>query len=454
MNPDLKVISSTESVCPECLGRIPADLIIRDENTYLRKTCTEHGTFETVIWRGSPAYDTWEMPKIPTYPEKPFTTVKLGCPYDCGLCPDHRQQPCCVLLEVTERCDLGCPFCFANAGAGKDVDPDLATIRFWFQNLMKAGGPFNIQLSGGEPCLREDLPQIIALGKTLGFAFFQVNTNGVRLARDNDFLKKLKEAGLSTVYLQFDGTHDAIYEKIRGHKLLASKTTAIENCAELQIGIVLVATIVPGINSHEVGNILKFALRYHPMVRGVHFQPVSYFGRYPRSPGNPDRITLPEVITLLEEQTSGLVKKDNFKPSSCENAHCSFHGNFVVMPDGILKPLSRLDPAARRCKPMTAQEGRIKKQAFVSRMWTAPPADAPTQMNIPSLGEWDTFLSRARTHIFSISGMAFQDSWTIDLARLRDCCVITVAADGRLIPFCAYNLTNRQGKALYRCNGR
>ena len=133
------------------------------------------------------------MPKIPTYPENPFTTVRLGCPYDCGLCPDHRQQPCCVLLEVTQRCDLGCPFCFANAGGSTEDDPDLPTISFWFQKLITAGGPFNIQLSGGEPCLREDLPKIIALGKSLGFTFFQVNTNGLRLATDVDFLKKLKD---------------------------------------------------------------------------------------------------------------------------------------------------------------------------------------------------------------------------------------------------------------------
>ena len=454
MNPDPEIISTTESVCPECLGRIPADRVLRDGDIYLRKTCTEHGAFETVVWRGSPAYDTWENQKIPAYPEKPFTTAKLGCPYDCGLCPDHRQQPCCVLLEITERCDLGCPLCFARAGGTTGEDPDLSTITFWFQNLMTAGGPFNIQLSGGEPCLRDDLPEIIALGRSFGFTFFQVNTNGLRLAKDRDYLKKLRDAGLSTVYLQFDGTDDAIYEKIRGTRLLSKKIAAIEHCVELQIGVVLVPTVVPGINSSDIGNILKFVLKYHPMVRGVHFQPVSYFGRYPKLPQNQDRITLPEVISLLEEQTGGLVKRENFKPSSGENAHCSFHGNFVVMPDGRLMPLTRHEPAVCCCKPVNAQDGRIKAQAFVSRTWAAPATDEPTRNSSPSLGEWDTFLTRARTHILSISGMAFQDSWTIDLDRLRDCYILTVAPDGRLVPFCAYNLTSRNGKALYRCNGR
>jgi uncharacterized radical SAM superfamily Fe-S cluster-containing enzyme len=330
----------------------------------------------------------------------------------------------------------------------------LPTILFWFQNLMTAGGPFNIQLSGGEPCLRDDLPEIISLGKSLGFSFFQVNTNGLRLATDINFLKKLKDAGLSTVYLQFDGTHDGIYEKIRGNKLLPRKIAAIEHCVELQIGVVLVPTVVPGINSSDIGNILKFALKYQPVVRGVHFQPVSYFGRYPRPPQNQDRITLPEVITLLEEQTGGLVKKENFKPSSGENAHCSFHGNFVVMPNDKLEPLTWHEAAACCCKPVNAEDGRIKAQEFVSRTWAAPPIDDPTINNSLSLGEWDIFLTRARTHILSISGMAFQDSWTIDLERLRDCYILTVAPDGRLIPFCAYNLTSREGKPLYRGNDR
>jgi len=452
MSDDFTVDSMTESVCPECLAKIPAERIICDGDVYLRKICPEHGAFKTIIWRGSPAYSTWEKPKIPAPPDNPFTVAKEGCPFDCGLCSDHRQQPCCVLLEVTQRCDLGCPLCFASSGKSFEKDPGIPVIKTWYKKLLEAGGPFNIQLSGGEPCMRDDLPEIIALGKSMGFGFFQVNTNGLRLAKDTDYLLRLKEAGLSTVYLQFDGTDDSINKKIRGRNLLSEKVAAIERCTELQTGVVLVPTIVPGINDANIGEIIRFALKYHPTVRGVHFQPVSYFGRYPTAPQNSDRITLPEIIRSLEEQTGGLVKAKNFKPSGGENARCSFHGNFVVMPDGNLKPLTRYEPQSCCCEPVSAQEGRVKAQAFVARNWVSPAVEKPAAYGGLSLGEWDTFLTRARTHLISISGMAFQDVWTLDLERLRECYIITVSPDGRLIPFCAYNLTSRCGKTLYRNN--
>jgi 7,8-dihydro-6-hydroxymethylpterin dimethyltransferase len=450
VNSDETVVFETESVCPECLKKISAYRVARGSDIYLRKTCPEHGSFETILWRGeTPDYGSWEKPKIPSHPEHPFTEVVNGCPYDCGLCAEHRQDPCCVLLEVTRRCDLGCPLCFASSGGGGD-DPDLTTIEMWYQRLNEAGGPFNIQLSGGEPCLRDDLPEIIRLGISKGFSFFQVNTNGLRLAKDKTYLEKLKEAGLSVVYLQFDGVDDMVYETIRGRKLLAEKMKVIEHCADLQVGLVLVPTLIPGVNDRQIGNIVKLALQYHPTIRGVHFQPVSYFGRYPSQPQNQNRLTLPEIINQLEVQTDGLLKAINFKPSGGENARCSFHGNFVIMPDGSLKPLTRHDPKSCCCKPGNARQGRLKAQHFVSRAWAAPKTEKKLESNGPSLGEWDIFLERARTHVLAISGMAFQDAWTLDLERLKECYILTVSPEGKLIPFCAYNLTSRSGQSLYR----
>lgn len=449
------VHSVTDSVCPECLTRLTAQRVRRGGDVFLRKTCPEHGTFETIIWRGSPTFTSWVRPKTPAYPQNPFTEIEAGCPYDCGLCPDHRQQTCTALLEVTQRCNLGCPVCFASSGGDVPPDPGPGVIEGWYRRLLEAGGPYNVQLSGGEPTLRDDLPEIVRMGRALGFDFIQVNTNGLRFATDPDYVAALADAGLSSVFLQFDGTEDDIYRIIRGRDLFDRKLTAVEACARHNIGVILVPTVIPGVNLHNLGTIIDFALAHMPTVRGVHFQPVSYFGRYPQPPTDADRVTIPEVIRALEQQTDGRLSADHFQPPGCENALCSFHANYVLMADDTLhtwgsKPKTGGNCCCgTECQPESAAEGAEKARAFVAQKWVAPQQATPPQDG-PSLGEWDAFLERARTHAFSVSGMAFQDAWTLDLERLADCCIHVVSPDGRIIPFCAYNLTSREGKALYR----
>jgi hypothetical protein len=355
-------------------------------------------------------------------------------------------------MEVTDRCDLRCPVCFADAGTTPAPDPDLATIEGWYRGMLAAGGPFNIQLSGGEPCLRDDLPEIISLGVELGFSYFQVNTNGLRLARDPAYLERLVQAGLSVVYLQFDGVDDGVYRRIRGRELMALKEQAIQRCQEANVGVVLVPTLVPGVNDGQAGDIVRFALAHHPVIRSIHFQPVSYFGRYPGEPSNEDRLTIPEIIRSIETQTGGLISAGSFQPTGSEHSLCSFHASFVVMPDGALKPITnRATTQQRCCTPQPASDGVARAQKFTAKNWTMPERPSmEARPSGPSFGEWDTFLTRARTHLFSISGMAFQDAWNLDLDLLQECCIQTVSPDGRMIPFCTYNLTSRSGKPLYR----
>ena len=447
-----EVISQTESVCPECLARIPAARVARGGDVYLEKTCPQHGEFCTVIWRGVESFKNWAKPKIPSFPKNPSTEVKDGCPYDCGLCAEHRQHTCSVLLEVTQRCDLHCPVCFADAGNAQSTDWTISEVADWYKHLLASGGPFNIQLSGGEPCVRNDLPEIIRLGRSHGFNFFQLNTNGLRIARDIGYLAELKDAGLSTVFLQFDGTRDEIYKIIRGRELFEKKMAVIENCNRLNIGVVLVPTLVPRVNTDDIGDILRLALEHMPTVRGVHFQPISYFGRSPQSPADETRITIPEVLQEIESQTDGMIHAETFCPPGCENVLCSFHGNFVLMPNGELKPITQHKENFCNCKPILAEESAARTRAFVAENWSAPTliTELPVFGGGPSLGEWDVFLERKRTHSFFISGMAFQDAWNLDLERLRDCCIHIASPDGRLVPFCAYNLTDKHGRSLYR----
>ncbi|MCE5334403.1 MAG: radical SAM protein [Desulfobacteraceae bacterium] len=445
------VLSETESICPDCLTVIPARRVARGDRIYLRKTCPEHGTFESVIWRGPPAFSSWVRPKIPSHPAVPSTPVGKGCPHDCGLCAEHRQHTCTALVEVTLRCDGLCNFCFADTGRVTAADPDPETLGKQFDRLLASSGPCNVQLSGGEPTLRDDLPEIVRLAGSRGFPFIQVNTNGLRLAGDPSYVASLADAGLDSVFLQFDGMTDDVYRKLRGREMLREKIRAIDNCAAHGVGVILVATLVPGINTDQIGAMIEFAVREIPAVRGVHFQPVSYFGRYPRKPDDADRFTIPETITEIEKQTAGKIGGKHLKPPGCENSWCSFHGNFFLQADGELKPLTPERVETCGCAPISAAEGAARSRRFVSRFWAAPEENGPASARSgPSLGPWDEFLSRARTHSLSISGMAFQDAWTLDLERLKDCCIHVALADGRLIPFCAHYITDSSGRSLYR----
>lgn len=451
----------TASVCPVCLSRIPAERVASGDRVELVKSCAEHGEFRTVVWSGLPGLKDWRRPRTPALPHPLFRERRQGCPFDCGLCPEHRQRSCTVLLEVTRRCNLHCSVCFAGSKPDDAVDPGLEEIRGWYRKAWEFAPGSNIQLSGGEPTLRDDLPDVVAAGRVAGFGFIQLNTNGIRLASDVGYLKALKEAGLASVFLQFDGTEDGVYLKLRGRTLAEIKNRAIEACARLDIGVVLVPTLVPGVNTHAIGGILAAAVRMSPAVRGVHFQPVSYFGRYPLAIEDAPRITLPELMAAIEHQSDGMFKVSDFRPPGCENAWCSFHASYLTLPDGRVRWLQSPPLSSGCCTPLPAGAGAQRAMAHVARQWAGARNAAPAafkdgeaacasrSQDRRSMG-LDDFLHRARAHTFTVSAMAFQDAWTLDLERLRDCCIHVFDPPRGLVPFCAFNLTAADGTGLYR----
>lgn len=452
------ILAYTESVCPVCLQAVPARRLLEGNDIYLWKRCPEHGEFKTIAWRGFETYQRWEARgSRAATPPVAETALRHGCPHDCGICPDHRQHSCCVLLEVTQRCNLNCPVCFADAAREGD-DPSLAEIDGWLDRLRAHGSPVNIQLSGGEPTVRDDLPEIVRRVRARGFDFVQVNSNGLRLAKEPGYAQALADAGLDCVFLQFDGVSDAVYQRIRGARLLTIKKTAILRCADAGLAVVLVPTLVPDANVGEIGAIIDFALARVPVVRAVHFQPISYFGRYPVPPADDQRITLPEVMGEIERQTAGRMRVADFGPGTSENVFCSFVGKFEVSGDGRLRS-SRQEASCgtgeSKCgcgcgKPVDDEDGP-RSRRIVARQWAASgkqpsPEEAPAGVGIDS---FEAFLA-SRGHTFTISGMAFQDAWNLDLERLRECFIHVVSPDRRVIPFCAYNLTSASGEPLYR----
>lgn len=446
----------TESLCPICLDRVPAVLESYGEDVFLVKRCPRHGDFRTIVWRGSPAFQGWKRQPNVVRTSESQTLVNRGCPFDCGICPAHRKNACTAVLEVTSRCNLLCPVCFAESGAVPAPDPSLAEIEEWYRRVLGSyGSDIIIQLSGGEPTVRDDLPDIIALGRSLGFPFIQVNTNGLRIAVEEDYAAVLHQAGAASVFFQFDGTEDAIYQTIRGRSFYAEKRRAIDRCIQNDIGVVLVPTIVPGVNDHNIGAILKLALELSPGVRGVHFQPVAYFGRCPDAPDNGSRLTLPDIMRAIEEQTGGLMRAEDFTPPGWENSLCSFHGTFIPKAGGGLHALTGQGGGC--CSSREGSDAHAV--SFTARQWSAAPAARKPECcctassdRVSGIETLDGFLEQVKSRMLSVSCMAFQDAWTLDLERVRDCCIHVVAPDGRMIPFCLYNLTSASGDKLYRKN--
>lgn len=428
---------------------IPADKVMVGDEVYLVKNCPEHGAFRVLIWNGEPAYADWGVERIPVTIENPVTPVEKGCPFDCGLCPEHRQETCCVLLEVTGSCNLNCPICFASSKDGAGPDPSPDEIGGWYRWLAEHGGSYNIQISGGEPTVRDDLPEIVRMGREAGFTYLQLNSNGLRLAREPEYAGVLREAGLDSVFLQFDGTKDEIYKRIRGRELFREKIVAIDNCARAGLGVILVPTLVPGVNMDNLGAIIDLAVIGMPHIRGVHFQPIGYFGRYPGTPPE-KRVTIPDILRAIEQQTAGKIKADHFIPAGAENSYCTFHGNFTLLPDGELKPRNSFREHRALSMPADPKAAIRKARSFVARQWSPPPPTGQCGCEESRVSGFDAFLEQIQSYTLCISGMAFQDAWTLDLDRLRDCKLHVFHPEGRLIPFCAYNLTARDGRSLYR----
>jgi len=474
-------VAHTTTLCPRCLRRLDGTLARRGDEVWLRRDCPEHGEAEALVWRGAPEFDTWRAAGSGSSCCEPAENP--ACPTECGLCSGHARQTCCVLLEVTQRCDLSCPVCFAAAGeaagaaatgaaAAAPADPSIETIEGWYRRLLEIAPGCNVQLSGGEPTMRDDLPEVVALGRRLGHGFLQLNSNGLRLAREAGYAESLAGAGLSTVFLQFDGVDDAPYVKLRGRPLAAVKEQAVLRCADAGLGVVLVPTVVRDVNLDRLGAILEFALAHAPAVRGVHVQPMALLGRH-TSAGDPgaDRVTLPDAMRALAGQSRGRVLLDDLTPGDCEHALCSFSREYLRRDDGSLASLGAAQGACG-CGAPAARPAAVApadKAAHVAARWSIPrraatpassgaccgepagPAAAaaapsgccgtPAEPAAREPDQWDAIIDGIRTNTFSISGMAFQDAWTIDLDRLRHCYLHVLAEDGRVVPFCSRYLT-------------
>ena len=257
-------IKKTTSLCPHCLKPLEAEVYEEDGRVWIKKECPEHGEFVNTYWSDAELYGRVDQyDSITQDLENPMVNKVAKCPQNCGICSEHESYTVLGLIDVTNRCNLKCPICFANAATSKKLfEPSQDEIRQMLRNLRneKPVPTPAIQYAGGEPTVRKDLPDLIRMAREEGFSHTQIATNGIRIAKKEGYAKELKEAGLNTVYLQFDGVTEEPYLVARNKNLLDVKKEAIEKCREVGLGIVLVPTVVKGVNDQQVGDIIRFAI--------------------------------------------------------------------------------------------------------------------------------------------------------------------------------------------------
>ncbi len=432
----------TRSICPVCKRVIDAEVNVRDNRVILRKRCAEHGLFEALVYSDADLYMAQQRYNKPgTMPLELQTEVKEGCPLDCGICPEHKQHACLAIIEVNTACNLDCPVCFADSGHQEDgFSLSLEQVDLMLDSFVAAeGDPEVVQFSGGEPTIHPQILEFIALAQAKGIRSVMLNTNGIRLARDRRFAEELA-ALRPHVYLQFDGFELETHIAIRGKDLRADKQRALDHAAELGLTVTLVAAVEKGINEHEVGAIVRFAVG-HPAVRSVAFQPVTHSGRHLEF--DPlERLTNADVMELVAAQVPEWYRLDDFVPVPCCFPSCRSMSYAFVDGDSVV-PFTRLieiddylDYLSNRVIPDYEIRHALERMFSSS----ATPGAEKALLACESCGiDLPAELGQLQDKVFTIIVQDFQDAYTLNVRQLMKCCVVEIVPDGRLIPFCAYN---------------
>jgi len=442
----------TVSLCSQCLERVDAKIIFENGCVYLVKHCVTHGREKVLISTDIEYYKrTREFIKPSDMPHRFNTPIRYGCPYDCGLCPDHEQHSCLTLVEVTERCNLACPVCYADASPQKGRLRSLEEIEAMLDSIVRnEKNPDIVQISGGEPTIHPQFFEILDLARTKPIRHLMVNTNGLKIAQDKAFVERLASymPGFE-IYLQFDSFEERALRELRGADLREVRRQAIEHLNEYNISTTLVVTLKKGLNDHEIGSIIRYALEQR-CVRGVTFQPIQAAGRLQDYDPAVDRLTLSEVRQRIIEQ-SGVFGDADIIPVPC-HPDCLAMG-YALKLGGSVTPLTgMIDPnillEGGRNTIVFEQDEELRSMIFKTFSLNHSPDSSALslrdllcclpQVALPESIRYD--------NVFRVIIMQFLDAYNIDLRSVKKSCVHIAHPDGRIIPFDTYNLFYRNGQ--------
>lgn len=475
----------TSSLCPECLQVISANLLEEDGRVIMVKECPDHGHFKDIVSSSAALFkkvEKWNFLEGEGI-NNAWESKGEVCPRDCGLCENHRSTPTLTNVDLTNRCNLKCPFCFANANVADYVyEPSLEDIKNMLDIAIsvKPRRQQAVQFSGGEPTLSPHFIEACRYAKKLGFARIQAATNGITLANDWEFAQKAREAGLDTLYLQFDGTNEEIYKRTRNVDLWQVKQKVVEVARKLNIAIILVPTIVKTINDDQVGNILQFAVDNVDIIPGISYQPVCFTGRIDYEQRLRQRFTLGDLAQAVEDQT-GYAKMmedwypltminpitrlmDVFVKGEVKNVFCSCHTNCgigtfffvnrktksVISLPKILDVENANFDVLRAANKMEGKPSRIMVLLSMINMLRRNFKPSP-EHNLTRLGFIKVidsltggqlgFAKKAKYEwrMIYAAGMHFQDAYNYDVERVKRCVIQYSAPNGRMYPFCTYN---------------
>jgi hypothetical protein len=467
-------IKTTKTLCPICNAILEGTITEEGGSIWLERSCPEHGHFRDVYWSDAELWHRFERyDSVGRGVENPNVTDPPGsCPENCGLCSSHKSGTLLANIDLTNRCNLDCDFCFANARAcGFIYEPSFDTI-VGMMKMLRSQKPVPapaVQFSGGEPTMREDLMELIRTAKEVGFPQVQLATNGIKMAQDIGFVEDLKVAGLSTVYLHFDGVTKETNFKLR------SDEKAVRHCEEVGLGVVLVPTIIKGRNDHETGAIIRYAADHIKAVRGVNFQPIAFTGAAGEEDVQRERITIPELLQDIEDQTSGVIRMSDFYPVPCvvpfsdlveaytgqpqvrftPHQHCGA-ATYVFITDEGMVPINRMVDVESFFKSIENMTERLKKGGQLNKYMSLIEGIRDMNDSIKKSEQGNTAqfwkligktlvmqnfdaLRDFHWNALFIGTMHFMDRYNYDISRVQRCCIHYATPDGKLIPFCTYN---------------
>ena len=440
----------TTSLCETCFELVPAKIIGEDNKVYYQKRCPDHGITKTLIEEDA-GY--WLSTRLWLKPgDRPFsraTRTERGCPWDCGLCPDHEQHSCLAIVEINDACNLTCPVCFADSAVGRGGHRPLAEVEAMLDAVVRSEGePDLVQLSGGEPTIHPQFWEIVDAARQRPIRHIMVNTNGIRIAKEQDFVDRLRDIGPGfEVYLQFDSLSDDALVELRGAKLARIRREALERLEASGVSTTLVCAVRAGVNDEECAAIVDHALQW-ACVRGVVFQPVQDAGRNLGFDPALHRSTLSGLRRKIAG--GGVFDEADLVPLPCNpDQICIGYGirsGPTVLP--VTRLMSREDIVSAAPNTISFEKHPdIKARVFdlLSLSTVEENGEGRLASLFCCLPEVETPARLAYKDTFKVVILQFLDRFNFDLGTVKRSCIHFATPDGRMIPFDTYNSFYRQG---------